>query len=338
MTEVKGLVEKLKCMRPLAEKKDELNLLRHGRELKVIFKNNLIEVLTEVESNEGADFKACVSFKDLYEILRNSVSEFVDFDLGSAFEVKMRNANAYLQEKKRLFKDSLQESFKDYNRRLFTMEAKKLAYILAGIIKVQKDSRFLMVVAENDKVTFELIYNEFNYTCTSKTPTNDVVAMDMDSVKEVYKILKSLEGYVDVYAENNSVIFVIDAYEIIIDDYKNVGKKDIPDTKYKVDLVTDDILEAIRIASKISKNVYLSFEEPEELVVRCYNKNTEYKKKMLCESDVPVGRHAAFNAKEMFEFINAAESDYLVMKFTENLDTVVIEDSGVKINLRSGLL
>jgi len=61
-------------------------------------------------------------------------------------------------------------------------------------------------------------------------------------------------------------------------------RKDAPESTYQTDLVTDDLLEAVRVTSKIAKATFLIFNEPDTMCVCCATNKASYYKKILCES------------------------------------------------------
>jgi len=72
----------------------------------------------------------------------------------------------------------------------------------------------------------------------------------------------------------------------VLEDKKKTVLKDIPETKYRADMVTDDLVEAMRVISRISKKVYLWFNE-DSLIMKGNNKDTSYQKEILIDSTVP---------------------------------------------------
>ena len=141
-----------------------------------------------------------------------------------------------------------------------------------------------------------------------------------------------------MFAEKDEVIFIVDAFEIVVKNHKNTIKECVPETIYKIDMVADDLLEALRVASRISKKTYFLFNKEDMLNVYCKSEDAMYSKEIMCESDMPLMTTLGFDSKELFELINSVEDDYIVLKFSEGKEWMIIEEKHSVMSIRSDVL
>lgn len=336
MIETAELIDRLKHIRPMADVNDELYLIKSEGELTLEINNPFLKIISTIIDESTEDFETCISFKDFYEVLRNSLSDLVSLENDDLLKIDLRNSTANFNKKRKLF----QEAFKGVHpssEPLFMIEAQSLKHILSDLIKMETGDKYIIFNVGKDSITFSLADGGYDYNYQINTKSTGTFVFEYTSVQFLYKCIKNLESYIEVYKLNDEILLITDEYTFVLEDKKKTVLKDIPETKYRADMVTDDLVEAMRVISRISKKVYLWFNE-DSLIMKGNNKDTSYQKEILIDSTVPSETLLALDSKEMFEMINLVKDDYLVLELPEDLSKLIVHNDEKTLILRSEVL
>jgi len=328
MIVVSEFFDLLRNIRPLADEKDELRLTHKNGELQMGFVNDCIDVMTSIDDETTEDFSDFFEFKSIFEVLRNTESEYVTVNYNGDLELEFKDSKAEFLSKNKMFSYAgFQESLN--LRHMFDIKNSKFKDILASLIKLSKDSEVVTFKTESKGVNMSLEKGEYKCFHECETDEEVCVSIYIDTIKSMYKVIKKLEDMVSFYTNGSEVYMCVDCYYIKAHCVDCVEPAEKKNSTYLLDVVTDDILEAVRIASKLNK--YLEIEFGMEIIkASASNKATNYSKEILSVSDVPVGTKIKFEAIELLELLSTLEDDYTKFYFSSDLKEVYIENEHKK--------
>ena len=195
MIVVAEFYNQLRNLRPLADEKDELRLTHKNGELQIGFVNKYIDVMTSIDDEETEDFSDFFEFKSIFEVLRNTESEYVTLEYNGKLTLEFKNSKAEFFSKNKMFEyKGFQES--QNNRHMFDIKNSKLKEILANFIKLANDSVLVTFNVEPKGINVSLEKGEYRcfYNCES---TGELcVSLPLETIKYLYKITKKIEDTV----------------------------------------------------------------------------------------------------------------------------------------------
>lgn len=326
MIDAMEIVERLKYLRALAEASNKLFIQNREGELVLSYVNDFVKAFTSVDNQKEDNFAICIQFKELYEVLNNSISDFIEmYFKDGELHIKLRNGEAIFETQNLLFKpDDIPDLTAE--SRCFSMEVKRFKDILQSLIKLNTDCSPLIINVNGDTVEFGLSSGNFTLKEHTEINTDATIAIKPEAMEMIYKTIRNMTGAVDVYTNGEDVSFLTESVEITADNINEVYSGIPPDTSYHFNLVKDDILEAFEIASNISKTVDLTFEQ-NYMTISSDNVSSAYRNKVLVESTVPDNTVIKVDAKRMLTAIKTVDDDYIDFELTKTFEEIVIENN-----------
>lgn len=326
MINVIELLTKLKYLRALAENSNRLYLTNREGSLELKFANDFLKSITSVESDSEEEFSACIKFKDLFEVLKNSVSDFVEVFLKDGdLYIKLRNGEAVFEPQRLFFQPDEFPTIKEDDL-IFTLPVKEFKNLLQVFLKLNTGRDALIIDAKEDLVEFRLSSDSYMMKQYADIEKPTTVALSFEAIDMIYKAIRNMKGEIKLYTDGETVNLTTDTMKLSTENINEIQPSRVPERMYHFNVVKDDVLEAFEIISKITNLSVLEF-SGDNLSIHGDNGTTFYKNKVLIDSNIPAGTMLELDSNKMLDVIKSLESDYIDFEITEDLQHVVIDNN-----------